>query len=306
MSTILVTGAATGFGNLISLELAARGHTVYATMRDPSGRNLPRAAALRAASADVRGDLRPLELDVRSQYSVDVAAGIVIAEQGSLDVVVHNAACAVVGVAESFTPDEMAAVFDTNVLGAQRVNRAVLPHLRAQESGLVVWIGSTSSRGGHPPFMGPYVAAMAAGDLLAQTYAYELVRFGIETTIVAAGVFTEGTEAFVKAAGAADAETAAAYDRYDELVVGLDGRLRAIQPADADPQQVAVEVGRIVDLPGGRRPFRVVISPVDDGAGAVTEVAERARATFAQRIGIEDLLPPGHRNALPRRLRVGG
>ncbi len=76
-------------------------------------------------------------------------------------------------------------VYDTNVLSTQRVNRAVLPHLRARGDGLVVWVGSSSSRGGTPPYLGPYFAAKATEDALAVSYAAELSRFGISTTTAA-------------------------------------------------------------------------------------------------------------------------
>ena len=72
-------------------------------------------------------------------------------------------------------------------VGTQRVNRAVLPVMRAQESGLLLWVSSTTARGGFPPFLGPYAAAKAAMDSLAITLSYEVARFGIETSIVVPG-----------------------------------------------------------------------------------------------------------------------
>ena len=150
---ILVTGAGTGIGKLSARSLAEAGHIVYASMRDIAGRNAPRAAELRALAAAEGLELHPLELDVLSQDSADAAAATIVREQGQLDVVIQNAGHLVVGPTEAFTPEEIVKVFDTNVLGAQRVNRAVLPYLRRQESGLMLWISSTTTRGGFPPFM---------------------------------------------------------------------------------------------------------------------------------------------------------
>ena len=65
--------------------------------------------------------------------------------------------------------------------GTERLNRAALPHMRARQHGLVIWIGSTSTRGGTPPYLGPYFAAKAGMDALAVSYAAELSRFDIET-----------------------------------------------------------------------------------------------------------------------------
>ena len=131
---ILVTGAGTGIGKLTAQSLAEAGHIVYATMRDVEGRNKPRADEMRAFAQAKNIPLHPLELDVLSQESADAAAATIIREQGRLDVVMQNAGHLVVGPSEAFTPEEMVKVFDTNLFGAQRVNRAVLPYLRRQEA----------------------------------------------------------------------------------------------------------------------------------------------------------------------------
>jgi len=289
-NVILVTGAGTGIGKLTAQALAEAGHIVYATMRDVEGRNKPRADELRALG-EARGiALHPLELDVLSQASADAAAATIMREQGRIDVVMQNAGHLVVGPAEAFTPEEMAKVFDTNLFGAQRVNRAVLPYLRKQEAGLMLWISSTTTKGGFPPFMGPYGAAKAAMDSLAVTLAYEIARFGIETSIVVPGAFTQGTAHFPSAGKPADAATAAAYSRYDGVMDQIGERLSALTPPDADPQAVADEIVRIVGLPAGTRPMRSVIDFVGDGAREVLDVSERVRIEFAKRIGMGDLL----------------
>jgi NAD(P)-dependent dehydrogenase (short-subunit alcohol dehydrogenase family) len=287
---ILVTGAGTGIGKLSAQSLAEAGHVVYASMRDIAGRNAGRAAELRSLAAAKNIQLHPLELDVLSQDSADAAAATIVREQGHLDVVMQNAGHLVVGPTEAFTPEEIVKVFDTNVLGAQRVNRAVLPYLRRQESGLMLWISSTTTKGGFPPFMGPYGAAKAAMDSLAVTLAYEIARFGIETSIVVPGAFTRGTDHFPSAGKPADAATAAAYSRYDGVMDQIGERLSALTPDNADPQAVADEIVRIVSLPAGTRPMRSLIDFVGDGATEVFEVSERVRIEFAKRIGMGDLL----------------
>ena len=162
-----------------------------------------------------------------------------------LDVVVHNAGHMVTGPTEAFTPEELAAVYDTNVLGTQRVNRAALPHLRAQGHGLVLWVGSTSTRGGTPPYLAPYFAAKAAMDSLAVSYAAELARFDIETTIVVPGSFTSGTNHF--ATGGHPAEQTVD-PRLRGALRGPDG---PGVPAPGRPR--ARRRGRV---PGGRRDRR--------------------------------------------------
>jgi NAD(P)-dependent dehydrogenase (short-subunit alcohol dehydrogenase family) len=292
-SIVLVTGAGTGIGHLSVKALALAGHTVYASMRDLDGRNAAKVRELRDWAFANGADVRAVELDVLSQASADAAVATIIAERGRLDVVVHNAGHLVIGPTEAFTPEEISKVFDTNFLGTQRVNKAVLPVMRRQQQGLVLWVSSSTTRGGFPPFLGPYAAAKAAMDSIAVTMAYELARFNIETSIVVPGAFTAGTDHFANAGHPADAATSAAYDaRYEGLMDQVGARLNALMPPEADPAAVAADIAYIVGLPHGTRPFRSITDFVDDGATAVTEVAERVRAEFAERIGIADLLRP--------------
>ncbi|MGV9756620.1 SDR family NAD(P)-dependent oxidoreductase [Streptomyces tricolor] len=292
--TILVTGASSGFGALTVRALADAGHTVYAGVRQPATRNAPAVAALDRYAAEHGVSLHAVELDVLHQESADAAVARVLAAEGRLDVVVHNAGHMVSGPAEAFTPQQLADLYDVNVLGAQRVNRAALPHLRGRGEGLLVWIGSSSTRGGCPPFLAPYFAAKAAMDALAVSYAAELIRFGIDTAIVVPGAFTSGTNHFAHAGTPADTERAAAYDeRYGALLAGLDQRLAALIPPEADAAEVAEAVVRLVDLPAGARPLRTHVDPSRDGSEVVSAVADRVRAEFFRRAGLEDLLTAG-------------
>jgi NAD(P)-dependent dehydrogenase (short-subunit alcohol dehydrogenase family) len=291
--TIILTGASSGFGAMAARALADAGHTVYGGIRDTAGRN--RAAVSDAAEyARTKSvALRTVEMDVSDQHSVDAAVASVLAEAGRIDVVIHNAGHMVLGPAEAFSPEQLAELYDVNALSTQRVNRAVLPHLRAQRDGLLVWIGSTSTRGGTPPYLAPYFAAKAAEDSLAVSYAGELARFGIETTIIVPGSFTSGTNHFAHAGHPADSDVAVAYDeQYPGLMDQVSQRLAALAPPDADPQEVAAAVVRVVDMPKGRRPFRVHIDPADDGAETVNRVGDLVRRDFYHRIGLDDLLTP--------------
>jgi len=290
---VVITGASSGFGAMSARALADAGHTVYAGIRATTGRNAPAVTAARAYADQHSVALHPVEMDVADQASVDAAIAHVLAEAGHLDVVVHNAGHMVLGPTEAFTPEEIATVYDTNVLSTQRVNRAALPHLRAQGSGLLLWVGSSSTRGGTPPYLAPYFAAKAAMDALAVSYAAEVARFGIETTIVVPGSFTTGTNHFANAGAPADTGTAAAYEqRYAGLMDQVSSRLAELSPRDADPTEVARQIVATVDAPRGQRPFRVHIDPADDGAEAVNALGDQVRTTFYKRIGLTDLLTP--------------
>jgi len=161
---ILVTGASSGFGLMTTKALAQAGYTVYASMRATEGRNAPQVAAAAAWAAEQKADLRTVELDVQSDVSADAAVAQVVADTGRLDAVVHNAGHMVFGPAEAFTPDQFIQQYDVNVLGAQRVNRAALPHLRDQRKGLLGH--GRDGRFQPPPVQIPASAANAPGSSL--------------------------------------------------------------------------------------------------------------------------------------------
>lgn len=289
---IVITGASSGFGALSARALAKAGHTVYASMRDTTGRNAPQVEAAAQFANENKVDLRAIELDVGSQASTDAAIGKIVSEHKRLDVVIHNAGHMVFGPAEAFTPEQLAELYDINVLSTQRVNRAALPQLRKQKKGLVLWVSSTSTRGGTPPYLAPYFAAKAAMDALAVSYAAELNRWGIESSIIVPGAFTSGTNHFAHAGSPADKARQAEYDNgpYAHLGEDIMKGLAAITPTDADVNDVAKAIVQVVDMPFGKRPFRVHIDPAQDGAEIVNGVADRVRAEIYRNIGLTDLL----------------
>src|ERR1022692_3004928 len=278
--TIVITGASSGFGASSARHLADAAHTVYAGIRGTTGKNAQAVADAVDYASQHHVQLRPIEMDVSDQGSVDAAIATILTEAGGIDVVVHNAGHMVLGPAEAFTVEQVAAVYDTNVLSAQRVNRSVLPHLRAKRDGLLLWVGSTSTRGGTPPSPGPYFAA-------------EVARFGIDTVIVVPGSFTTGTNHFANAGHAQDDDVAQDYEaRLPDLMKQVAEKLAELAPADADPVEVARQIVRIVDLPKGQRPFRVHIDPAQDGAERVNDLGDEVRREFYARIGLTDLLSP--------------
>ncbi|HEX9447689.1 MAG TPA: SDR family oxidoreductase [Dongiaceae bacterium] len=291
---IVITGASSGFGALTARALADAGHIVYAGMRETRGRNAPQVAEVARYAAERSVDLRSVELDVASDASADAGIAQIIAETGRLDTVIHNAGHMSFGPAEAFTPEQFAQLYDINVLSTQRVNRAALPQLRKQGRGLVLWVSSSSARGGTPPYLSPYFAAKAAMDSLAVSYAGELTRWGIETSIIVPGAFTKGTNHFAHAGTPADKARAAEYDKGPYAGVpeqALQG-LASLEPADADAGSVATAIVDVVGTPFGKRPFRVHIDPSQDGCEIVNGVADRVRAEMFRRIGLEDLLTP--------------
>ncbi|MFD3406581.1 SDR family oxidoreductase [Kribbella sp. NPDC058693] len=289
--TIIITGASSGFGALTARALADAGHVVYAGVRDTIGHNAEAVADAAAYAKEHSVDLRSVELDVTDQASVDLAIDSVTAATGAIDVVIHNAGHLSNGPTESFTVEQLQQLYDTNVLSTQRVNRAVLPQMRQRRDGLLLWIGSSSTFGGTPPYLSAYFATKSAEDQLAKGYAVELARFGIDSAIVVPGSFTSGTNHFAHAMHPTDTKTAAAYEQlYAGLTEQVGRRLAKLSPPDADVAEVAREIVRVVDLPKGGRPFRTTIDPADDGSERVSDLAEANQAEFYERLGLSDLL----------------
>lgn len=294
---IVITGASSGFGALTARALAEAGHTVYAGMRQTTGRNAPQIEAAKQFSNENHVDLRAIEMDVASQESVDGAIQQIVKENGGLDVVIHNAGHMVFGPAEAFTPEQLAELYDINVLSTQRVNRAALPLLRKKGQGLVIWVGSSSTRGGTPPYLAPYFAAKAGMDALAVSYAAELARWNIETVIVVPGAFTSGTNHFARSGSPADKARFREYESgptvklSEQIMKGF----ASTAPENADVAEVARAIVRVVDRPFGSRPFRVHIDPAQDGAEIVNGVADRVRAELLRNMGLADLLKPAGR-----------
>jgi hypothetical protein len=128
---------------------------------------------------------------------------------------------------------------------------------------------------------------------LAVSYAAELGRFGVETTIVVPDAFTSGTNHFTNSGRPADQDVVDDYEElYPRLLESIGERLAALAPSDANVAMVADEITRVVGLGDGERPFRTFVDPADNGAEAVSAVADPIRQDFLRRIGLGDVLSP--------------
>jgi NAD(P)-dependent dehydrogenase (short-subunit alcohol dehydrogenase family) len=255
---VVITGASSGFGYDSAVALAARGHHVFATMRDSSSRNAPARAALVQVAAREGRRLEVVELDVTRDDSVAGAIQQVLAKAGHIDVVVNNAGYAGLGVTEGYLPEQFQQMFDVNVFGVQRVNRAVLPSMRSRGRGVLIHV---SSGGGRVvvPTMAAYCASKFALEALADAYRYELAPFGINSIVVEPGIYK--TPIFDRLAGPGDRERAAAYAKHDfaERVAGV---FKAVSGADDNPgtSEVVDALVRLIEMDDAARPFRTVVS----------------------------------------------
>lgn len=289
----LITGASTGFGALAARALAKAGHTVFAGMYSHSGSTKEYEDDIAKFSAENSADLRPVDLNLLDQKSVDAAVKHVLSQTNNkLDALIHNAGHMNYGPAEAFTADQYLRLYDVNVVGAQRLNQAVLPHFRSQRRGHLIWISSSSVYGAKSPMLGGYFAAKAAMDSLAQTYARELHPFGIETTIVLPGVFTKGTNHFADAMQPALPDVAKEYETgpaagvSEQTMTGT----ASVVPEDAEPSSVADALVELASIPRGKKPFRVTVDPAGDGGEVGAAVIDKFGADFYRRIGLEKIL----------------
>ena len=170
---VLVTGTSSGIGEAICARLGAAGHTVFAGRLDG-----PSAAPPRGVTE--------LLLDVRSNESVTAFVETALARGGHIDALVNNAAYGLSGALEETTIDEAQKVLDTNLFGAVRTVRAVLPHYRRQGGGRIVMIGSGAGFTAEP-FAGWYTASKFAVEGFAETLWHEVRPFGVRVSLVQPG-----------------------------------------------------------------------------------------------------------------------
>ena len=279
--TILITGASTGFGRDTAETLARAGHTVFASMRDPQGKNREHAQALSKQGIQVG------ELDVSNDTSVDQAVKEVLARARRIDVLVNNAGVASAGVTEAFTPDQAKVVFNTNVVGLLRTIRSVLPAMRSQRDGLIINIGSILGRVTFP-FFGIYGASKFAVEALTDSLRYEVSQLGIDVTLVQPSAYP--TPMYAKVQQPEDIGRAAAYGAVGEIPGAMFKHFTTVfQAPDApNPHDVAEAIAKLVAQPKGSRPARTVVGSAF-GSDAVNEQTAPVQAHVVEALGLGHL-----------------
>ena len=287
---VVVTGASSGFGKLTVLELARRGHTVVATMRDVNGRNaLIRSELIDAANAEGY-ELQVFEMDVVDEVSVNSTIDQVVKQHGKIDVLVNNAGLMPVGITEAYTVADIERLFAVNFFGAVRADRAVLPHMRAAGSGLLVHVTSLMGRVVFP-FFGTYSASKFALEGLAEAYRYELKGFGIDSVIVEPGPFPSNL--ISSSPEPSDQSVLASYGE----VAAIPGQIKAHANDGQDeanppsPQRVADAIAHLVEATQ-RRPLRTVVMPegLDFGVERLNEAVLPIQNAMITSFGMSDML----------------
>jgi NAD(P)-dependent dehydrogenase (short-subunit alcohol dehydrogenase family) len=251
--TVVITGASSGFGEGAVRAFADEGDRVWGTMRDTTGRNAGKKAALEAISPAVR----IIEMDVADDASVvDGFAGILA--EGPVDVLINNAGIMYIGLTEAFSVAQAQEQMETNYFGAVRAVQAVLPGMRAAGKGLII---NTSSLVGRitGPFFGTYAATKHALEAYAQALRYEVSPFGVDIAIVEPGPF--GTGLLASGRSVAHAEVAAGYGDLAGVPAAMGAQFARLltSPGAPDPQWVVETYLKLAAMPQGTRPTRTVV-----------------------------------------------
>jgi NAD(P)-dependent dehydrogenase (short-subunit alcohol dehydrogenase family) len=277
---VLITGSSTGFGRLFTETLARKGHTVFATMRDPGGRNAKNASEIRALAQKDSLPIHVLELDVTDDASVQRTVDAAVAKAGRIDVAINNAGYVLSGLAEAVTPEQVQRLMDTNFLGSVRVNRAVLPHMRRQRSGVLIHVSSGAGRVVLPSF-GFYCASKFALEALAESYHYELAGQGIESVILEPGQYE--TSIFGNTVTGTDEARTETYGAVQQIPAKIN---TALSSTAANAQEVADAVLRIVETPAGERQLRYFVSPQNFGVDEINALTKQVQANVLEAFGL--------------------
>jgi NAD(P)-dependent dehydrogenase (short-subunit alcohol dehydrogenase family) len=238
--TAIITGASSGFGMLVSLELAKRGFYVLASMR-----NLEKGLELQteAKALGVAHNIELWELDVTSDVSIQSLKHHI----HKADVLINNAGYASGGFTEEIPLDEFRQQFETNVFGAIAVTQAILPIMRQQKSGTIINMSSISGRIGFPG-LSPYAASKHALEGWSESLRLELRPFGIQVVVVEPGSYQTNIWSTGKRVAEASLNSNSPYYTY---MKSIESHLERGQSAYGDPREVAK---KLADIAGQKQP----------------------------------------------------
>jgi len=279
--TILITGASSGFGRDMAGTLFIAGHTVYGSMRGAESKNRDAAEALRKLG------VKTLELDVSDDASVEAAVEKVLAEAGTIDVLVNNAGIGSAGVTEAFTTDQAKVIFDTNVIGLLRVTRAVLPSMREKRDGLIINIGSVLGRVTFP-FLGIYGASKFAVEALTDSLRYEVSQLGVEVVEVQPSAYP--TNFFTNIQTPADTGVTESYGEVGQIPDAMFQSFASTFEAEGapNPHDVAEAIVKLVGQAKGSRAVRTIVGAAFGSDKANQDVAP-VQAKVVETLGLSHL-----------------
>lgn len=280
---VLVTGTSSGFGRLIAETLARKNFQVFATMRNVKGRNAPAAREIAELAERESLSLQTLELDVTDDVSVESAVSKAVLQCGRLDVLVNNAGFGIVDLAETVTMEQAQRQFDTNFFGVLRMNRAVLPVMKRQGSGLLLHVSSGAGRLVIPG-MGLYCASKFAMEALAETYRYELASQGIDSVVLEPGAYA--TPIMEKLERGEDPSRKSGYGEMAQVPEKIQAKIASSR---ANPQEIADAVLKIIETPPGQRQLRYRVGPGGPGVQRINALTDEVQVQLLEAFGVTEL-----------------
>lgn len=284
MKNIIITGSSSGFGLKAAKDFADKGNKVFATMRNPNGKNANAKADLESHSTNIK----VVDMDVTDEASIKNAIDNIIAEVGNIDILINNAGIMYLGITEAFSVEQARFQMETNYFGAIRTMQAVLPSMRKAGSGLII---NTSSLVGRmsPPFFGTYTATKHALEGYSQALRYEVSPFGVDVVMVEPGPFGTG----LLASGQAPAHSEV-LDSYGELA-GVPKAMgenfaQMLQSEDApDPQWVVDAYLKLAEMPFSKRPTRTVVG-ISWGVDKINELTQPIQDSVLKEMQLDSIL----------------
>jgi NAD(P)-dependent dehydrogenase (short-subunit alcohol dehydrogenase family) len=284
MKNIIITGSSNGFGLKAAKDFADKGNKVFATMRNPNGKNANAKAELESHSTQIK----VVEMDVTNDASVKEAISTILAEAGNLDVLINNAGIMYLGITEAFSVEQARFQMETNYFGAIRVMQAILPSMRKSGAGLII---NTSSLVGRmsPPFFGTYTATKHALEGYTQALRYEVSPFGVDVVLVEPGPF--GTGLLASGQAPAHSEVLETYGDLAGVPAAMgENFAQMLQSEDApDPQWVVDAYLKLAEMPTGKRPTRTVVG-ITWGVDEINELIQPIQDRVLKEMQLDTVL----------------
>ncbi|MCA4893702.1 MAG: SDR family oxidoreductase [Cytophagales bacterium] len=281
---IIITGCSSGFGKLAAMKLAKDGHTVIATMRNASSQNKSVADELNEYARKHKVAIHVIELDVTDEKSVNQAVTVSNNITNGFDVLINNAGYGIFGLTETFTIEESKKMFEVNVFGVLRMIRAILPHMRKQQSGLI--INLSSGAGGLVfPFGGIYSATKFALEAISEALRMELKPLGIDSVCIEPGSYPTTDFGANMKMGDDDARIDS-YGEYGQAPLKMmKGFGESMKGQEPDPMEIIEIMKELIGQELGSRKARTPKANVAEMLHGINAEKDKAQEQLATMLG---------------------
>jgi NAD(P)-dependent dehydrogenase (short-subunit alcohol dehydrogenase family) len=239
--TAIVTGTSSGFGLSTSVELARKGFTVIAAMRNCDKSN---ELLQRARKHGVESKIIVHELDVTNEGSIKAFQTWINEEFRRVDVLINNAGYAGAGFVEEVSMDEYRQQFETNVFGVFAVTKAILPLMRMQKQGCIINISSISGKVAFPG-LSPYAASKHAIEGWSESLRLEMQTFGVKVVLIEPGSYKTNIWSTGKQVAE---ESLKSHSPYQDYMQSIEKYIAEGENSFGDPEDVARKIAKIATM----------------------------------------------------------